>query len=90
MGVLLDQRPPSSLSADSIPPLFERFIGTIPLSDSSRTCARGVRLFAFPHRPTVESTAGVSEVSRFSCVEFLDVHGVYDYAGPVRNSRYRS
>ena len=56
---------------------------TIPLSDSSKTCARGVRLFAFPRRPVVEFTTGTSEVSRFSCVEFLDVHGVYDYAGPA-------
>jgi hypothetical protein len=81
---------PSSLSADSFPSLFERFIGTIPLSDSSRTCARGVRLLPSPAGLLWEFTAGVSEVSRFSCVEFLDVHGVYDYAGLVRNSRYRS
>ncbi len=24
---------------------------------------------------------------RFSCMEFPDVHGVYDYAGPSDNSR---
>jgi hypothetical protein len=33
--------------------------------------------------------AGVSEVSRFSCMKFLGVPGVFDYAGPNRNSRYR-
>jgi len=33
--------------------------------------------------------AGVSEVSRFSCMKFLGVSGVFDYAGPNRNSRYR-
>ena len=27
------------------------------------------------------STAGVSEVSRFSCMKFLGVPGVFDYAG---------
>jgi hypothetical protein len=27
-------------------------------------------------------TAGVSEVSRFSCLKFLGVSGVFDYAGP--------
>jgi len=32
-------------------------------------------------------TAGVSEVSRFSCMKFLGVPGVFDYAGPNRNSR---
>jgi len=34
--------------------------------------------------------AGASEVSRFSCMKFLDVSGVFDYAGLSRNSRYRS
>jgi hypothetical protein len=36
------------------------------------------------------STAGVFEVSRFSCMKFLGVSGVFDYAGLNRNSRYRS
>ena len=35
-------------------------------------------------------TAGVFEVSRFSCMKFLGVPGVFDYAGLNRNSRYRS
>src|SRR5277367_6136335 len=34
--------------------------------------------------------AGVSEVSRFSCMKLPGVSGVYDYAGPDRNLRYRS
>ena len=34
--------------------------------------------------------AGASEVSRFSCMKLPGVSGVYDYAGPDRNSRYRS
>jgi hypothetical protein len=34
--------------------------------------------------------AGVSEVSRFSCMKLPGVSGVYDYAGPSRNLRYRS
>jgi hypothetical protein len=33
--------------------------------------------------------AGVSEVSRFSCMKFLDVPGVFDYAGLSRVSGYR-
>jgi hypothetical protein len=32
-------------------------------------------------------TAGVSEVSRFSCMKFLGVSGVFDYAGLNKNSR---
>ncbi|HTF61702.1 MAG TPA: hypothetical protein VK638_03215, partial [Edaphobacter sp.] len=33
--------------------------------------------------------AGVSEVSRFSCMKLPGVSGVYDYAGPNRDSRFR-
>jgi hypothetical protein len=33
--------------------------------------------------------AGIPEVSRFSCMKFLGVSGVFDYAGLNRNSRYR-
>ena len=33
--------------------------------------------------------AGVSEVSRFSCMKFLGVPGVSDYAGLDKDSRYR-
>jgi hypothetical protein len=33
--------------------------------------------------------AGVSEVSRFSCMKLPGVSGVFDYAGPTRDSRYR-
>ena len=32
-------------------------------------------------------TAGASEVSRFSCMKFLGVPGVFDYAGPSKDSR---
>jgi len=34
--------------------------------------------------------AGASEASRFSCMKLPGVSGVYDYAEPRRNSRYRS
>jgi len=34
--------------------------------------------------------AGVREVSRFSCMKFLGVPGVFDYAGLSRSSRYRA
>jgi hypothetical protein len=34
--------------------------------------------------------AGFSEVSRFSCMKFLGVSGVFDYAGPNKCSRYRA
>jgi hypothetical protein len=35
-------------------------------------------------------SAGVFEVSRFSCMKFLGVSGVFDHAGPNWNSRDRS
>ena len=35
------------------------------------------------------SPAGVSEVSRFSCMKLPDVSGVFDYAGLNGDSRYR-
>jgi len=40
--------------------------------------------FAFPDRSARTDT---TEVSRFSCMLFLDVHGVSDYAGPKADSR---
>jgi hypothetical protein len=46
----------------------------------------GRTALAFSHRPVVWFTSGISEVSRFSCMEFPDVHGVSDYAGPTWNS----
>lgn len=33
--------------------------------------------------------AGICEASRFLCMKFPGVSGVFDYAGPNRNSRYR-
>jgi hypothetical protein len=46
----------------------------------------GRTALAFSHRPVVWFTSGIPEVSRFSCMEFPDVHGVCDYAGPTGNS----
>jgi hypothetical protein len=37
-------------------------------------------LFAFPDRSRFAREA--PEVSRFSCIGFLSVRGVFDYAGP--------
>jgi hypothetical protein len=34
-----------------------------------------------------DGAAGVSEVSRFSCMKFLGVPGVFDYAGLNKDSR---
>jgi hypothetical protein len=45
----------------------------------------GVRLKAFPDRFTL--AGNTEEVSRFSCLQFLSVPGVYDYAGPPAGSR---
>src|SRR5215469_10607472 len=61
----------------------------MPLCDSSETYARAVRLSPSPADLLPGLTAGDSEVSRFSCMKFVGVSGVFDYAGPNRDSRYR-
>ena len=50
---------------------------------------RAVRLLPFPVGLPSYTAAGTSEVSRFSCMKFLGVSGVYDYAGLPQGSRYR-
>jgi hypothetical protein len=64
---------PSALSVDRCRSLFECFIGTIPLSDSSGTYTRAVRPEPSPTDLLSGWTAGVSEVSRFSCRKFVGV-----------------
>jgi len=90
MGVFLDQRPSLLTLRRQFPVLvrmIHRYYATVRLLEDVRA---GHTAICLPRRPVVEPTTGASEVSRFSCEEFLDVLGVYDYAGPVRNSRYRS
>src|SRR5215471_18552533 len=55
----------------------------MPLSDSSGTCTRAVRLWPSPAGLPSSCPAGIPEVSRFSCLKFLGVRGVFDYAGPA-------
>src|SRR5215471_513644 len=64
---------PSPLSADDCLSLFEWFIGTMPQCDSSQTYTRAVRPEPSPADLPPGLAAGVSEVSRFSCMKFLDV-----------------
>src|SRR5260370_20767810 len=60
----------------------------MPLSDPSATYMRVVRPEPSPAVLLAGSAAGVSEVSRFSCMKLPDVSGVFDYAGPTRDLRY--
>jgi hypothetical protein len=53
--------------------LFEGFIGTMPLCDSSETCTRAVRPEPSPAVLRLTAPAGIPEVSRFSCMKFLGV-----------------
>ena len=78
---------PSALSADHVPSWFECFIGTMPRCDSSGTYTQAVRPKPSPADLQSTRTAGVSEVSRFSCMKFIGVPRVFDYAGPTRDSR---
>ena len=89
MDVLLDQRP-------SLLTLRHRLLDFVRMIhrylcrrlDSRRRSCR-------PCGPSLHSAvllllpAGVSEVSWFSCMKLPGVSGVYGYAGPSRNSRYR-
>ncbi|HMD83731.1 MAG TPA: hypothetical protein VKO18_03395 [Terriglobia bacterium] len=78
---------PSALSADDLLSLFECFIGTTPLSDSSGTYMRAVWPEPSPAVLRLAFAAGIPEVSRFSCMKFLGVSGVFDYAGLNKDSR---
>src|SRR6266853_1210368 len=62
----------------------------MPLCDSSETYTRAVWPEPSPAVLRQTFAAGISEVSRFSCMKFLGVPGVFDYAGPNRSSRYRA
>src|SRR5215472_2178252 len=57
----------------------------MPLSDSSGTYARAVRPWPSPAGLPSSCPAGIPEVSRFSCLKFLGVRGVFDYAGLAGN-----
>ena len=59
----------------------------MPLSDSSQTYMRAVWPQPSPAVLPPKSAAGIPEVSRFSCMKFLGVSGVFDYAGLIRGSR---
>ena len=83
--------------SDGVLPLWTSTLLSNALLSAHCSAARLLRdvhagrtAIAFFHRPVVWFTSSISEVSRFSCIEFLDVRGVYDYAGPARSSRYRS
>jgi len=59
----------------------------MPRCDSSETNTRAVRPKPSPAVLQLILTAGISEVSRFSCMKFLGVSGVFDYAGLGSDSR---
>ena len=82
-GVLLVSGLPSRLSAVGCPPLFEPLIGTTPKSDSWPACLWVSRLSPFPTGLPPNGAADADQVSRFSCMMFLDVRGVSDCAGPL-------
>src|ERR1035438_9764104 len=67
---------PSPTSAEGFPSLFGWFTGTMAQSDFSSTCMSALRFMAFSDRPSLTSK-GVLEISRFSCMLFLGVHGFY-------------
>ena len=77
---------PSTASAEGCPSLFGGFTGTTQRSDSCNAYTSAVRLCAFADRPVCFT--GTLQVSRFSCMLFLDVHGVFDHAASRSGSRF--
>ena len=75
----------SSTSAKGFPSLFGRLTGTTAWSDPSEAYMSAVRLITFSDRS--RSDRDTPEVSRFSCMMFLDVLRFSDYAGPNAHSR---
>jgi len=66
---------PSPTSAAACATLFGWFTGTTMQSDFSNTCMSVVRFMAFTDRPS-QNAEGVLEISRFSSMLFLSVHGL--------------
>ena len=73
---------PSTPSASGDPPVFGCFMGTTPESDFFTACMSVVWFWAFTDRPVGWLPSGAAKISRFSCLQFLSVHGVVDYVGP--------
>jgi len=77
---------PSPTSAAACATLFGWFTGTTMQFDFSNTYMSVARFMAFTDRPST-TDEGALEISRFSCMLFLGVHGFSDYAGPDSHSR---
>jgi len=86
VGVL--PSPPSAVGRLLLTLLCSAGSSVLRPSRPSTPCAPDVRLNAFSGRPAV-LLSGDAEVSRFSCMKFLSVHGPSDYAGSAADSRYR-
>jgi hypothetical protein len=78
---------PSPTSAENCSSLFGWFIGTVTQSDSSAPFMRIVRLLPSPAGLFRSSRPVGTEVSRFSCMLFLSVRRLSDYAGSTGPSR---
>src|SRR5712691_4982474 len=73
-------------SAASPLALFGHFVRTMQPLDSPATFIPDLYLIGFSERPA--DCAGATGVSRFSPVEFLCMHGVYDSAGSRRTRMF--
>ena len=78
---------PPSAGGPPSPPLFGWFPGTMAQSDFSTSFMPTLQQFAFSGRSAPLAGTGNVEISRFSCMKFLSVRGVSDYAGSLARSR---
>src|SRR6266550_439500 len=83
-SVLLDQRPSLLTLRRRAFRLCSNDSSVICRCPTPRRRARAVRPKPSPAVLRLTFAAGISEVSRFSCMKFLGVPGAFDYAGPTR------
>ena len=81
----LGRRLSSTTSVEGCPSLFGSFIGITQRSDSCSAYVSAVRLCAFADRSV--GLTDTLQVSRFSCMLFLDVRRAFDHAASRLGSR---
>src|SRR2546427_12985395 len=83
-SVLLDQQPSLLTLRRRAFRLCSNDSSVICRCPTPRRRARGPYGLSLLPPSCLTFAAGISEVSRFSCMKFLGVPGAFDYAGPTR------
>ena len=86
---LVDPLPSTDSATATGPVLFARFVGTTGSSDSLETCMSAYGFWGLRRPSRFPKVVGISEVSRFSHMEFPSMHRVCDSAALQDGSRSR-